>query len=220
MWQTRRCLCVAGVEVVVVKKNESPKGEQKRAEIGIAAYQCFRELGYTATTVDSICKKAGISKGSFYWHFPSKQDVFVSLIEMWTRQIMDELYEQFEDAVLRDDYGTAVTEALQRETHRGRVVVPLWLEFTVLGRHEPEIQQALAKFYRRARSACAEILRPQMEPECTDAEIQSAAAVVFGAYAGLIIQEMSDPGRLDAGQEIAKFMTAFKKVVGQRSPAT
>ncbi len=201
------------------KKNLSRSG-RKREEIRAAAYQCLREQGYTATSVDNICKRAGISKGSFYWHYPSKQDVLADIVERWTRQVMDELYEQFEDAVLDDeDSAAATTEALQREIPRGRAVVPLWLELMALGRREPEIQQALAKFYRRARSAVAEILRPELQATCSDEEIRGVAAVAFGGYLGVMLQELSDPDRFDASAAVGHFMAALKGFLATHPPS-
>lgn len=185
------------------------KAARKREQIRHAAYQCFRKGGYHETTVDAICEHAAISKGSFYWHYPSKQDVFVDILETWTREVMDELYEQFEDAVVDDDYTRAVTEALEREIHRGRVIVPLWLEFTAHATREPVIREALAKFYRRARTAVAEMLRPALHDTCTEEQIRGIAACVFGAYAGLVIQDISDPERADATVSVRDFMTAF-----------
>jgi AcrR family transcriptional regulator len=190
---------------------KTSKSTLKRAQIRQAAYLCFRDHGYHDTSVDQICDAAGISKGSFYWHYAAKQDVFVDILETWTRQIMDELYEQFEDAVLADDYADALTRALQREIHRGRVIVPLWLEFTVHATRETEIREALAKFYRRARTAIAEMLRPALLNRCTDEEIRGIAACVFGAYAGLIIQDLSDPERADASVSVRCLMDVFGK---------
>ncbi|MCJ7737907.1 MAG: TetR/AcrR family transcriptional regulator [Anaerolineae bacterium] len=38
-----------------------------------AAAAAFAEQGYDATGVAEICKRAGVSKGAFYYHFESKQ---------------------------------------------------------------------------------------------------------------------------------------------------
>ncbi len=188
---------------------KTTRGSQKREAIRHAAYACFRDRGYHDTTVDAICEAAGISKGSFYWHYPTKQDVFVDILEVWTRQVMDELYEQFEDAVGATDYTTALTAALTREIHRGRKIVPLWLEFTAQATRDPVIREALAKFYRRARTAIAEMIRPGLEDRCSEAEIRGIAACIFGAYAGLIIQDMSDPDRADASVSVQSFFSVF-----------
>lgn len=48
-----------------------------------AALQVIRSKGYTATTVDDICQAAGLSKGSFFHHFKSKEDLALGAVEHW-----------------------------------------------------------------------------------------------------------------------------------------
>lgn len=191
-------------------------GEQKREQLRRAAYRCFRDFGYHETTVDSICEAAGSSKGSFYWHYASKQEVFIDILESWSREVMDELYEQFQTVSGHEDYMRVFTEGLSREVHRGRAIVPLWIEFTTLARREREIREALSKFYRRARTAIAEILRPPLEGLVTEEELRGIAGTLFGGYAGLMVQDMSDPDHADARQVIELFMGVlgrwFRKV--------
>ncbi|MEO1272695.1 MAG: TetR family transcriptional regulator C-terminal domain-containing protein, partial [Myxococcota bacterium] len=162
----------------------------------------------------AICKGAEISKGSFYWHYDSKADVFIDLLETWARQVMDELYEQFEDSFKEPDYMQAITTALERELHRGRAIVPFWLEFTVQARRDPQVRDALAKFYRRARAAIAEILRPVVAHRITEAELQGVAATIFGGYIGLLVQEFTDPDRAHASQMVRSFMNGVRWQLG------
>ncbi|MCA9524772.1 MAG: TetR/AcrR family transcriptional regulator [Myxococcales bacterium] len=187
-------------------------GESKREEIRRAAYDCFRAGGFHATSVDDICAAAGASKGSFYWHYASKQEVFVDILETWTREVMDQLYEQFEEAVIDADYVAAITEALKREVKRGRVIVPLWLEFIAQGSREPELQAAVSKFHRRARSAIASILRPAVAGRCSEGELQAIAATIFGAYLGLVVQDGADPERAHAVDNVSMFMALLGRL--------
>ncbi len=182
------------------------KASRKREQIRSAAYLCFRDSGYHDTSVDAICTRSGISKGSFYWHYSAKQDVFIDILETWAREVMDELYEQFEEAMNQSDYIAPLTSALEREIHRGRALVPLWLEFTVYARRESEVQEKLSKFYRRARAAITEILRPALEGKFSEKEMQSISATIFGAYTGLMIQDLSDPERANAREVVRRFM--------------
>lgn len=50
-----------------------------------AALQVIRSKGYTATAVDDICAVAGVTKGSFFHHFPSKEDMTLGAVEHWNR---------------------------------------------------------------------------------------------------------------------------------------
>ncbi len=66
-----------------------------------AARDVIRGQGYAATTVDDICDAAGVSKGSFFHHFASKDELGVAAIEAFS-DMADRLfttapYTQFAD---------------------------------------------------------------------------------------------------------------------------
>ena len=42
---------------------------------------CFMSAGYSGTSVDDIVKASGVSKGGIYWHFKSKEEIFLCLVE-------------------------------------------------------------------------------------------------------------------------------------------
>lgn len=194
-----------------VKKSD-PKDEKKRL-IRRAAYQCFRETGYHETTMAVICKQAGISKGSFYWHYQSKQEVFIDILEAWAREVMGEMFTQFEKPLERKDFIAAISAALQREAQRGRAIVPLWLEFTMLARRDESIQKAIARFYRRARAAISEMLLPHTRHLLSEKQLESIASVIFGAYTGLMMQDLVDPAQASADVAFERFMEAFEQLM-------
>jgi TetR/AcrR family transcriptional repressor of nem operon len=49
-----------------------------------AAVDVIRAKGYSATTVDELCNAAGVTKGAFFHHFDSKDDLAVAAAEHWT----------------------------------------------------------------------------------------------------------------------------------------
>jgi TetR/AcrR family transcriptional regulator, transcriptional repressor for nem operon len=52
-----------------------------RAKLLDAARDVIRAKGYTATSVDDICAAAGVSKGSFFHHFDSKEKLGIAAAE-------------------------------------------------------------------------------------------------------------------------------------------
>jgi TetR/AcrR family transcriptional repressor of nem operon len=49
-----------------------------------AALTAIRAKGYTATTVDDICAVAGLTKGGFFHHFKSKDDLGIAAANFWS----------------------------------------------------------------------------------------------------------------------------------------
>jgi len=56
---------------------------QSRANLVDTALTVVRSKGYSATRVDDICGAAGLTKGSFFHHFDSKDDLALAAAELW-----------------------------------------------------------------------------------------------------------------------------------------
>jgi TetR/AcrR family transcriptional repressor of nem operon len=59
-----------------------PKHESKTRLLD-AALHVIRAKGYAATTVEDICHKAGVTKGSFFHHFRSKDELALAAASYW-----------------------------------------------------------------------------------------------------------------------------------------
>ncbi|MEF3696096.1 TetR/AcrR family transcriptional regulator [Desulfolutivibrio sp.] len=62
--------------------------DKRRATLLDTAQTVFLEKGYEATTVNDILDAAGLSKGGFYHHFKSKDDVLDALRVRYTRRFL------------------------------------------------------------------------------------------------------------------------------------
>jgi len=49
-----------------------------------AALDVVRQHGYDSTTVDELCRVAGVTKGAFFHHFESKEALAVAATQFWT----------------------------------------------------------------------------------------------------------------------------------------
>lgn len=58
------------------------KGEKRKQEILHIAYQMFIQNGYEETSIDEIIAEAHIAKGTYYYHFPSKEATLEAVIDM------------------------------------------------------------------------------------------------------------------------------------------
>jgi TetR/AcrR family transcriptional regulator, transcriptional repressor for nem operon len=55
-----------------------------RGKLLDAAVSIIRKKGYAATSVDELCAKAGVTKGGFFHHFPSKDSLAVAAANHWS----------------------------------------------------------------------------------------------------------------------------------------
>ena len=58
------------------------KGEKRKLELLQIAYAKFVSKGYENASIDEIIEEAGIAKGTFYYHFKSKEELLEEVIDM------------------------------------------------------------------------------------------------------------------------------------------
>lgn len=76
--------------------------EQTRRNVYEAALTIFRRDGVEQSRIDDIAKLAGVSRGTFYFHFPTKDDVLAELMLASERRLADKLDDVPHDAPLAD----------------------------------------------------------------------------------------------------------------------
>ncbi len=79
----------------------NPESTDTRTRILEAAVQVFAEKGYHETRMDDIVSQSNTSKGSIYFYFPSKQDIFLGLIDTFTGLLESRL----KDSIAAEEHG-------------------------------------------------------------------------------------------------------------------
>ncbi|MGV8933064.1 MAG: TetR/AcrR family transcriptional regulator [Gallionellaceae bacterium] len=64
--------------------------EARPSELTEAALDLFVERGFAATKLDDIAARAGVSKGTMYLYFSSKEELFKSVIQQGILPLLDE----------------------------------------------------------------------------------------------------------------------------------
>src|SRR5690349_280657 len=71
----------------------------------LAALDVFRAQGYAGTTVEDVCKAAGVTKGSFFHHFQSKEELTLAAVKYFSgmaeRLFSQAPFHSFEDPLDR-----------------------------------------------------------------------------------------------------------------------
>lgn len=84
-------------------ETNSPSPHETRERILEAAASVFASKGYHDTKVDDIVVESQTSKGSFYFYFPSKQDIFMALVDTFA----DLLEKQLRNRLANETSGVA-----------------------------------------------------------------------------------------------------------------
>ena len=175
------------------------RSEETRSTILHTALELFSKNGYDATGVAEICKKAKVSKGAFYYHFLSKQDLFLALMAGWLGDLDANL--QAASAAAQDipqaienmaDASGEVFEVLQDG-------FPILLEFWTQANRQPEIWAKAVEPYRTYLSFFAEVIQLGMDQEAfrDDLDPEQTARFLTAIVMGLLLQATFDPEGAD-----------------------
>ncbi len=77
-----------------------PKSERtsrlSAADWAQAALEQIAEQGVSAVAVEPLARRLGVTKGSFYWHFPSRDALLQAALERWETHEQNEVFGQLE----------------------------------------------------------------------------------------------------------------------------
>lgn len=64
-----------------------------------AALDLIAEQGVAAVAVEPLARRLGVTKGSFYWHFPSRDALLQAALERWERFEQDTVFGPLQERV-------------------------------------------------------------------------------------------------------------------------
>jgi AcrR family transcriptional regulator len=173
----------------------------RRDQIIAAALACFARAGYHATTMADVAAQAGVSKGTPYLYFESKEALFIALHEQWdcgTGERVEAAVTALPEAGRRSPrqvlhaVAAAVAEHVLAETQTCRVL----LEARALAAHEPAIAAAVraadARTYQQLEGLIEAGVQAGEWPAGTDPAL-AARLFTAGLY-GLMAQWHLAPG--------------------------
>lgn len=185
---------------------EQPGEEQPnrdtRSLLLAAAEQVFAGYGYAGTTLDQVAAAAGLTKGAVYWHFASKSDLFLALLEQRLHQQLAGAMELARTAAAAPNPEEGLS-ALLAATLGQCSVDPAWprlfLEFLSQSR-EPDVQARLAGFDQQFQTAIGDLIREFQDRGIVARDLDPfKLAVLFNAICnGLVQTWLIAPDQFDA----------------------
>lgn len=159
---------------------------ERRAQIMEAAMACFSRKGYTNTTMDDIVAESGLSKGTLYWYFDSKDDLFSSaaaaFFEDFSQETLAEL-EQFATATEKLRVGARSLVDLTREAEG---LFGLFIEYWLQSEHREEGRRFWAEMLVGYQTAIADIIEEGTRSgEFKPVDARALVWAIMAAYDGL-----------------------------------
>jgi AcrR family transcriptional regulator len=176
-----------------------------RERILLTAHELFYREGIRATGINQVIAESGVTKVTFYRHFPSKDDLIREFLEYRHQNWMA----WFIDALKRHGGGVkalapALAEWFRDEGFRGCAFINSVGE---LGGTLPEVVEISRRHKQEMVSVIASLLQPSVQRE---QDAQAAALAVDGAIIRAQFDQNPDAALL-ALERVLKSLLAVKK---------
>jgi len=170
--------------------------KERRSQIVDAAITCFAKKGYYEASMDDIAREAGLSKGSLYWHFPSKRELFRSLIETWIAEVMVDLPEAVAACTSNADKLMVLADSIKKTVAIRPDLARAQLEFAAQAVRDDEIREWFRLNYVEQREFLAAILREGIEAgEFRSIPVDATARLIMAYIDGIFLhREVNDIG--------------------------
>ena len=177
------------------------RGEETRTRILDVAQEAFARYGYDATGVAEICRRAGVTKGGFYHHFPSKQDVFLEMLERWLEGMDQELQVMRSGEETVPDELRAMTAMVPAVFQEAGGRLTLFLEFLTKAGHSPAVWQATVAPFRKYHAFFAKMISDGIEEgSLRPVDPEMASNLLLSFAVGLLTMGLLDPFGGDWGR--------------------
>jgi AcrR family transcriptional regulator len=138
-------------------KNENHRpvqAEETKKRILQAAAEVFAEKSFHAATISEITNRAGVAKGTLYWYFPGKEELFIGMMEEIFSTLLQHVVKIKDDPDLStgEKFHRVILEYLRvfGGSRLGKVVLNNIREFTMEFHYK--LQQWNKEFYRLNRA--------------------------------------------------------------------
>lgn len=181
-------------------KNEQ-RSADTRAAILAAATDNFSTNGYEGTGVAEICRQAGVSKGAFYYHFESKEAVFLELLNTWLAELERSLAIVAKDAENIPESLLRMAGMMQGVFQADRKRIAIFLELWTQASRNEQVRLATVAPYHKYQDILANLIkRGTAEGTLESIDPVSASQVMISLASGLFLQALLDPEGADWGK--------------------
>jgi AcrR family transcriptional regulator len=186
--------------------------ELRRQQILEAAATCFSRRGFHPTTMQDICKEAGLSPGAVYRYFPSKESIIQAMCERGGSRNAGAIQEALKLEGTQEVLGSLIeTFFIGLETLHSHAECALNVELIAEAPRNEHIRAWLTRNLNEARGMFVDLMRSgqakgEIDPTL---DVGSISQIMVAMYHGFITQKLVDPD-----MDVQKYAAVLRSLFG------
>lgn len=194
----------------IASKPKAPRRGERVSHILGESLECFAESGFERVTYDELIARSKVSRGSFYWYFPSKEALYDAVLDYCANGYVDRLEAQFARTDPKDNVVKRLLDTSLADFNANRT------QYRLLSRPAPTAE-TVKKLVRWNDDTLA-FMRAKLEPvvkagkldrETADILPDVLSAFIDGVCVRLILEDENSISTLS--KNIERFLSRIVK---------
>ena len=172
--------------------------EKRKNQILDAAMKTFSEVGFHKARMSDIADTSGLSKGSLYWYFDSKDSIILNLLEKFFGPELNDLKTLLTDSRSAEDRLGIYVDRVSDDMVSMLKWMPLIHDFIALAFRKEPVRKAISSYYQRHLEILLSLIQQGLDSGEFQADSAMEASIAIGSVLeGTVLLWVYDPSQID-----------------------
>ncbi len=177
--------------------------EERKQQIMDAAEKVFTQKGLDQARMDDIAEGTGLSKGTLYLYFKSKDELILALLERLFQHTFEQLEARTSAELSATEAVWRFTESAARDYKRMLRIAPIAYEFLALAFRNKTVQKALTRYFDHYLAVMVPLIQRGIDSgEFRPVDAQQVALAAGAIFEGMVLLWVYDKSRVDVERDI------------------
>jgi len=181
--------------------------DERKVQILNAAEGVFTKKGFDEARMDDIAEETGLSKGTLYLYFKSKDDLIIAILDRIFQGVFKQIESQKNNDLSAAEAISQFTEEAIRDYKKMLYLMPVAYEFLALAFRNKTVQKALKQYFRKYMDVLVPIVQRGIDSgEFRQVDAQEVAIAAAAIYEGTVLLWVYDNTLVDMERNIRSSM--------------
>jgi len=181
--------------------------DERKSQILNAAEQVFTKKGLDLARMDDIAEETGLSKGTLYLYFKSKDELIIAILDRIFQGVFKQLEARKKDQLSATEAINQFTEEAIHDYKRMLRLMPVAYEFLALAFRNKVVQKALTQYFRHYMDVLVPIVQRGIDSgEFRPVDPRETAIAAGAIYEGTVLLWVYDSSLVDLEHHIRSSM--------------
>lgn len=177
--------------------------EERKAQIVEAAVAVFSRLGFERARMEDVARESGLSKGTLYLYYESKDELIGALLESVFDWGMRDLKNALASGGSASERLRKIGGLMSGEIEKLYVLLPVWFEFYAVAARDEGVRRFMKSYFEEYREILAEIVHDGIQRgEFRQVDVEEVTVTLVSLFEGVTLLWAFDPKTVPIGSQI------------------